>query len=216
MARCCDGSTTVSSGPGKSVGERLAKALPVEVGDHVLGIVIQGLGKRTVGNDEAVGLVNKCLTRAPATFWPRVARALSSTLDARAGVSLACALRSNGFPEASLVGPALAWADGDRARRRLAALLATSPRDAAESLGAALLDAFPADREVAQTLESAYFAGRYSGSAQSWAEAKLRDLVALSRSARRGLSGWARRLLPNARAQVDAARASDEWWQVDR
>jgi hypothetical protein len=160
--------------------------------------------------------LNGCLARAPDALWPHVAAALESTRDGRPNFSLAMALRSRNFPESLLAPRIVAWARaGDSSRRHVAAYLATAPRDAPESLGTALLDAFPAERQIEAALASTFWSGVHGGPWEKWEEAKLQELSALRQSARRGLSTWARRLLPEARERVKVARKEDQRWELD-
>jgi hypothetical protein len=199
----------------QGVGERLARTRALAVGERTLKLLVDEGRTHALAADEMVELLAGCLAKEPNALWAVVARELEVGSGGRPRLALAIALERH-LPEGPLLNLVPAWAkSGGPARRRVAARLSKAPRDAADSLGAALLDTFPGDRDLEEMLWTRFFEGAYYGPAAARAERQVQTLEQLARSIRPGLSAWAQRHLSEARRYVEQARTSDQRWNID-
>lgn len=191
----------------KELGVALGARRPASVAGHALCVVVGASRDGSFAPDEPSEVLWVAWRAAPEEVWPEIEKYLNSATHE--SIPLGNSIRS-GFPESEAFGSILGWVGLDALRGNIAAQLSTAPTDAAESLGAALLDRFPHDKRIASTLYQAFLEGGIAGPISEHLADNVATLDSLSRSQRPGLAKWARQLAESERAAMKGAKILDE------
>ncbi len=132
----------------KETGVKLAADRPTETGQHCLGMLFRSLKISSFLVDNPFALVVSNALSSDPELWTEVGDALEN-VDTGDQYIAASELQSF-FPEAALYDRILEWSrQGGPKRAYLASLHSGAPTDTDASLGAALLDEYPDNEEVA-------------------------------------------------------------------
>jgi hypothetical protein len=185
--------------------QEILSAAAAQNSDRVGTRLVELFGERVADPerlpDEVSALLKTCLTASQPT---RVALfKLLETVDP--GIAALWVMSFRPLPESKeVVRDAMDWANRGDHQRVLLSQLCMAPRDDDVSIGAALLDAFPSDKRIASNLAAVEFSGSWVGQVSGFYASIHARLDSLSRSARPALAGWARKLLPRAKASMEA------------